>query len=133
MELPPLRLLRLANPVVRAVLVSPAHRILSSRLLVFDYRGHRSGRSFRIPLRYAETTDGSVVAVAVRPERKRWWRSFAEPADATLTLRGVRVEAIGALAEGDDRERALEAYLARYPRAAELARDAAIVVFTVRP
>jgi hypothetical protein len=100
---------------------------------VLDYRGHRSGRSFRIPLRYAETTDGSVVAVAVRPERKRWWRSFAEPADATLTLRGVRVEAIGALAEGDDRERALEAYLARYPRAAELARDAAIVVFTVRP
>jgi hypothetical protein len=94
------------------------------------YRGHRSGRTFRVPLRYAQTTDGAVVAVAVRPERKRWWRSFAEPADATLTLRGNRVEAIGALAEGDDRDRARAAYVSRFPRSAALARDAAIVVFT---
>ena len=99
---------------------------------MLDYRGHRSGRAFRIPLRYAETTDGSVVAVAVQPERKRWWRSFAEPADATLTLRGEHVETIGALAEGDDRERALAAYVSRFPRSDQLARDAAIVVFTAR-
>ena len=130
---PPLRLLRLANPIVRALLDSPAHRLLSRSLVTVAYHGHRSGRVFRIPLRYAETTDGAVVAVAVRPEGKRWWRSFAEPADATLTLRGRRVGAIGALARGDGRERALEAYVARFPRSARLAHDAAIVVFAVSP
>ena len=69
---PPLRLLRLANPVVRGVLDSPAHRLLSGRLLVLEYRGRRSGRTFRIPLRYAETRDGSLVAIAVEPDRKHW-------------------------------------------------------------
>jgi hypothetical protein len=68
----------------------------------------------------------------VRPERKRWWRSFAEPAHATLTLRGEQFETMGALAGGDDRERALAAYGSRFPRSSQLARDAAIVVFTVR-
>ena len=72
----PLRALRLANPLVRVVLRSPVHRVLSGRLLVLSYRGHRSGRTFRIPLRYAETADGAFVAVAVRPDRKLWWRSF---------------------------------------------------------
>lgn len=127
---PPLRLLRLANPAVRAVLDSPVHRPLSSALVVLAYRGHRSGRSFRIPLRYAETTDGGIVALAARPGHKLWWRSFAKPSQATLTLRGERVDVIGALAEGDDRTRALAAYVARFPRSVELARDAAIVVFT---
>ena len=42
---------------VRAVLDSPAHRVLSGTLLVMAYRGLRSGRAFRIPLRYAEADD----------------------------------------------------------------------------
>jgi hypothetical protein len=125
----PLRLLRLANPLVRGLLRSPAHGALSGRLLVLEYRGHRSGRTFRIPLRYAETADGTVVAVAVRPERKLWWRSFRQPADARLTMRGRAVDVRGALATGDTREEALAAYLARYPRSARLVRDAAVVVW----
>ena len=129
---PPLRVLRLANPVVRAVLDSRAHGILSGRLVVVSYRGHRSGRTFRIPLRYARSPHGQLVAIAVQPEQKLWWRSFTEPAPATLTFRGQRVEARGALTEGDTRERALAVYAARYPRSAGLAPDAAIVVFTSR-
>jgi len=115
---------------VRGVLSSPAHRLLSGRLLVLEYHGHRSGRSFGIPLRYAEETDRRLVAIAVRPKQKLWWRSFVTPAPATLTLRGRRVEAVGALAELDA---ALDAYVARYPRSAALASDAAVVVFTPVP
>jgi hypothetical protein len=123
-------MLRLPNPVMRAVLDSRAHGILSGRLVVVSYRGHRSGRTFRIPLRYAASPDGRFVAIAVRPEQKLWWRSFAEPAPATLTFRGKRVETRGALSDGDARERALAVYVARFPRSARLARDAAIVEFT---
>ena len=124
-----LRLLRLANPVVRAVLNSRAHWLLSGRLVVVSYCGRRSGRSFRIPLRYAAFPDGRLVALAVQPERKLWWRSFAEPAPASLTIRRKRVEARGALTEGDARERALTVYVARFPRSAHLAQEAAIVEF----
>ena len=94
-----------------------------------EYSGHRSGRTFRIPLRYAAGGGDTVVAIAVGAERKLWWRSFADPADAVLQLQGRRVRARGALVEGAARETALAAYRTRFPRSARLARDAAVVVF----
>jgi len=97
--------------------------------VVLTYRGRVTGRTFRIPLRYAETPRGMIVAVAIRPHRKLWWRSFAHGSSATLTLRGKRLEATGAVAEGGDRELALRAYVSRYPRSAQLVRDAAVVVW----
>lgn len=130
---PPLRLFRLANPIVRAVLLSRAHRLLSSTLVIVEYQGHRSGRPFRIPLRYATSPDGGLVAVAVQPEQKLWWRSFTERTSATLTLRRQRIEVRGGLTDGEARERSLAVYVARYPRSAGVARDAAVVVFTPDP
>jgi hypothetical protein len=114
---------------VRAVLDSRAHRLLSGRLVMVEYQGHRSGHTFRIPLRFAPATKDRIVAIAVRPQRKLWWRSFARPAPAVLRLGGSQVRARGALVEGDDREQALAAYLDRYPRSERLTLDAAVVVF----
>ena len=124
-----LRVLRLANPCVRAVLGSRAHRILSGRLVLLTYRGRRSRRELSIPLRYAETDAGALVAVAVGAERKQWWRTFSGGAQATLTLRGRRVPVDGVLVKGGEREAALGAYLGRYPRSRRITHDAAVVVF----
>jgi hypothetical protein len=124
-----LRLLRLANPVVRRVLRSRAHPLLSGRLLLLTYRGRRSGRTFAIPLRYAELTDGRLVAVALRPETKLWWRAFAEPAGAAVTLRGATVHVTGLLAAGAARDEAKAAYLRRYRRSERLLEDAALIDF----
>jgi hypothetical protein len=105
---------------------------MSGRLVVVEYRGHRSGRTFRIPLRFARVTKDAVVAVAVQPQRKLWWRSFARPAAAVRRLAGSDVAAVGARVEGASRERALAAYVARFPGSARLTRDAAVVVFERR-
>jgi len=113
----PLRLLRLANPLVRGVLASPAHRLLSGALVVLTYRGRRSGREFRIPLQYAETPDGRVVALAVRPERKLWWRSFAEPSRAVLRVARTDRAVTGHVLQGQERRAAARTYLERFPRA----------------
>jgi F420H(2)-dependent quinone reductase len=126
------RVVRLANPLVRAVLRSRWHRMLSDRLLVLTYTGRRSGRRFEIPVRYAETEDGRLVVVAVRPERKLWWRSFQRSATAAVTLRGERIGVEGALQTGSPRDAAFGAYLRRYPRSARLVRKSAIVVFVPR-
>jgi hypothetical protein len=93
------------------------HRFLSGTLVVVAYHGHRSGREFRIPLRYAETADGAFLALAVQPERKLWWRSFTRPARATLLIRGERRPVRGRVVDGAERRTALDAYLVRYPRA----------------
>jgi hypothetical protein len=127
---PPLRLLRLANPVVRAVLGSRAHRLLSGRLLLLDYRGRRTGRRYRIPLRYAETDAGELVALAVRPEGKQWWRAFAEPEAASVLVRGAAVDVLGVQASDANRASVLARYNARNPRGARWTGDAAVVVFT---
>ena len=127
---PPLRLLRLGNPFVRAILRSPAHGVLSRSLAVLEYEGRRSGRTFAIPLRYAETAGGrGLVTVAVDPPRKLWWRAFAEPRRAFVLLRGQRHEVLGTLLEGAPRDGAAATYAARFPRSAGLLEDAAVVVF----
>ena len=118
MARPPLRLLRLANPVVRTMLGSPAHRLLSGALVVLEYRGNRSGRTFRIPVQYAELPGEGIIALAVHPERKLWWRSFAEPTPAVILVRGSRRAVTGRLLDGAERRAALRAYVERFPRAA---------------
>lgn len=114
-----LRLLRLANPVVRGILASPVHPLLSRTLVVLEYRGHRSGRPFRIPLRYATTPGDRIVALAVRAHGKLWWQSFSQPARATLLVRGAERAVSGRLLQGEERRAALRAYLVRFPRAAK--------------
>ena len=125
-----LRLLRLANPVVRLILRSPAHRLLSGRLLLLSYTGRRSGRNYEIPLRYAETGDDRLVAVAVRPARKLWWRSLNRPTRVFLLVRGERRSFMASLADGPERDEALARYVDGRERLGRLTRDAAVVVFT---
>ena len=126
----PLRLLRYANPLVRIVLRSLAHRPLSGRLLLLSYRGRHSGRTFEIPLRYRELAGGQLVVVALRPERKLWWRSLSEPAQVSVVVRGVRLTGTAALVEARERHEAVAAYAAGSERMEHLVRDAAVVVVT---
>jgi len=126
---PPLRLLRLGNPLVRGILRSPAHRLLSRSLIVLEYEGRTSGRAFAIPVRYAQTENARLVALAVDRAGKRWWRAFVEPRRAVVVHRGSRQVVVGTLAEGSLREEARATYVARYPRSAPFVEDAALVVF----
>ena len=43
------------NPLVRAVLRSPAHRLLSGFLLLFTFPGRRSRKAYTIPVQYARS------------------------------------------------------------------------------
>ncbi len=129
--MPRVRFLRLANPLVRAILGSPAHRLLSGRLLVLTYRGHRSGRSFAIPLLYAEQANGEIVVLALR-DGKLWWRSFARAAPAVATLRGAQVSVSGAVVDEARRDGAVAAYLERHRYAARRVGETAAVV-VLRP
>jgi hypothetical protein len=113
----PLRLMRLCNPFVRAVLRSPAHRLLSGVLLILEYTARRSGRRVAIPVMYARDGDAIIVVAAV-PARKRWWRTFRPEAPATLWVRRLPHAVVGHLLDGEAREQALTAYVERFPRAA---------------
>ncbi len=58
------------NPLVRAVLRSPAHRLLSGSLLLVTFLGRRSGQAYTIPVQYARMGE-TICIVAGTPALTR--------------------------------------------------------------
>lgn len=80
---------RTVNPIVRAILRSPAHGVLSRRIALLTITGRTSGRRLTFPVMYRQ--DGAHVTVNVgAPDRKRWWRNLRDGAAVELRLRGVQ-------------------------------------------
>ena len=55
----------LVNPIVRAVLCSRAHRLLSGNLLLLDYTDRRTGHRYVLPVGYAPASAGGDLIVVV--------------------------------------------------------------------
>ena len=82
---------RVVNPVVRLLLGSPLHRLVSSSLVILAYQGRTTGRWHCLPCMYAR--DGQdLYIVAAQPDRKLWWRNLRQPARVRLRLQGRDVE-----------------------------------------
>ena len=79
---------RAVNPVLRAVLQSPAHMLASGRFALITYTGRRSGRQYTIPVFYRDKGDEVTIAVGW-PDRKVWWRNLTGPGGPVrLVVRG---------------------------------------------
>jgi hypothetical protein len=78
---------RVVNPLVRALLRSPLHALLSRRLVLLRVTGRRSGRTFELPVGYVRDASGILVTVGA-PEHKQWWRNIDGPTSITVVLRG---------------------------------------------
>jgi hypothetical protein len=115
------RIGRLGNVIVRAVLRSPAHRLLSGSMMIICLRGRRTGQTREVPVIYARL--GSRLWVyCQRAERKSWWRNLRVPQPVTIWLRGRAHAAVGQAIEGrvdpQTAAVAMNEWLRHYPRAA---------------
>ena len=68
---------RTANPLVKGVLSTPLHPLLSRSLALITVTGTRSGRRYTFPVGYRQTGDRVIVNVGW-PERKHWWRNLRD-------------------------------------------------------
>jgi hypothetical protein len=92
---------RTANPLLRAMLSSPMHPLLSRGLALITVTGPRSGRRYTFPVGYRQ--DGDTVIVNVGwAERKRWWRNLTHGGPVEMRIRGRR-RAGQAQVHGDER------------------------------
>jgi len=92
---------KVVNPFVKAVLRSPAHGLLGSRLLLVTVTGRRSGRRYTFPVNYERDEERVVIHVGW-PERKRWWRNLSDGGTVELLIDGE--PRVGhAQAQGDER------------------------------
>jgi len=90
---------RVANPVMRLLLRSPAGRSLGRHLAVLRYTGVRTGQRRELVAGYARA--GAAVWIWVGgAASKRWWRNFRTPAPVELWLAGEHVSGRGVAVEG---------------------------------
>jgi deazaflavin-dependent oxidoreductase (nitroreductase family) len=78
--------LRHLNPAIICVLRSPVHGLASKRLLVLQYAGRKSGKSYTIPLAYV-AHEGHTYCVT---RNTLWWQSAVAAPSVKIWLRGVR-------------------------------------------
>jgi F420H(2)-dependent quinone reductase len=112
---PPVGLFRVLNPVVRALLRSPLHRLLSNRLMLLSYHGRRTGRRYTIPVGYFPWDDGVLAFSSAR-----WWVNLRDGQPAQLTIRGREHSATATVYDQtDDIAARLAQFTARFsPKAA---------------
>ncbi len=108
---PPRQVIRLANPLLRALLRSPLHRMVDKNLMLLTVTGRKTGRMYTVPVGRHESTDGSFVLSA----GGQWRHNLRGGADVRVTLDG-RERAAHAVLE-EDPDRAAEAFKTLLDRA----------------
>lgn len=102
------------NPIVKTLLHSPLHGVLSDSVMIVNFRGRRSGKMFSTPVRYVR--DGDTIR-AYSNKDTQWWRNLRD--DATVSLRaGGKTGVYRSQVIEDEPERIsglLEDYFAIYP------------------
>jgi len=106
------RLQKLYNPVVAAVLRSPLHGVMSDSVMLLTYRGRKSGKVFTTPISYVRD-GGDILAVASRDHA--WWRNLRGGALVRVRLRGRELRGTGRLLEGRAGEEGLLCVLRAVP------------------
>jgi len=93
------------NRVVTAAMNSALlGRFLHRNMLILEYTGRRSGRTFSIPVAYRRERDRLVIG-ANMPEAKTWWRNFLGDGGAVRVHIGAATHPGQAVATRDSRGR----------------------------
>ncbi|UIX29138.1 hypothetical protein [Streptomyces sp. GQFP] len=83
---PVVRVFRAANKLVRPLLGSRFHRLLSGRLMLLTYNGYKTGREFTVPIGYFDWDPGTVLAMS---SQLGWIPSLRGGSPVRLRIRGV--------------------------------------------
>lgn len=102
------------NPMMRLLLRSPLHGLMSGSLMLISFTGRRSGRRYTTPVRYLRV-DGAVRCFTAA--KNLWWRNLRGGATVSLLIAGKEAP-YEAQVIVDDPARiraALQHYLALFP------------------
>lgn len=75
-----------ANSLMKWALTAPGlQRMVGEGVALLTFTGHRTGKSYTIPVSYHR--DGDTVTVITKRQRN-WWRNFEIPVEVGLRLAG---------------------------------------------
>jgi len=77
---------RIINPIMKTLLRSPLHGLLSHSLMVLAFQGRKSGKRYTIPVGYHERGDTLYLFT-----HSAWWKNLRGGAPVMVRLRGQEV------------------------------------------
>ena len=84
------------NPLLRAILRSPFHWLLSPGLMLLTVTGRKTGRRYTFPVGYQQRGD-RIAVLASEAHKKSWWRNLREPGTVEVLIKGRTRKATGVL------------------------------------
>jgi deazaflavin-dependent oxidoreductase (nitroreductase family) len=112
-----MNLRKLYNPLMKWLLRSPLHGVISGLYLLITFTGRKSGRTYRTPVEYCR--EGDAVFFLTAPERV-WWRNLKGGAPVTIRVRGRDLDGVATATHGDMDAfvTAMQVYFRKFPRRA---------------
>jgi deazaflavin-dependent oxidoreductase (nitroreductase family) len=89
----------LINPVMKVVLRSPFHSVLSDSLLLITFTGRKSGTEFTTPVGY-EQQNGTLYITS--QTNRVWWKNLRGGASVTVRLRSQRRQGEATVIENNE-------------------------------
>lgn len=84
----------MVNRMMKFILRSPLHDMVSPSILLITFRGRKSGEMHTTPVSYSQTGDQVRIFT-----HARWWKNLRGGAPVTLRLRGQDVEGLAQAVE----------------------------------
>ncbi|MDP9373062.1 MAG: nitroreductase/quinone reductase family protein [Chloroflexota bacterium] len=97
------RFIRLVNKVIRPLLRSPLHGLLSKRLMLLTFTGRKSGKRYTLPVAYVQEGDTLLLGTETP-----WYKNLRGGVPVSVRLRGR--ERAGVAEVIDDEEGMREGY-----------------------
>ncbi len=94
---PPEKLAKIVNPVIKALLSSPLHRLVSKHLMLLSFKGRKTGSTYTVVVG-RHGVDGALV-VPTGTTGRRWRLNFRGGAPVVVTIGGRRRHGRGELVE----------------------------------
>jgi predicted TIM-barrel fold metal-dependent hydrolase len=76
------------NPIMVWLLHSPLHGMLSGSMMVIEYKGKKSGRTYHLPVGYKRIGENLLT---VSYKRRTWWRNLRGGVHVNIRLQGKDV------------------------------------------
>jgi hypothetical protein len=74
----------IVNPIMKTLLRSPLHGLLSNGLIILSFKGSKSGKVFSTPVAYHQLDAQTLMVMT----RSAWWKNFSRGETVTVRLKG---------------------------------------------
>ncbi|MEM8499732.1 MAG: hypothetical protein AAF542_17040 [Pseudomonadota bacterium] len=107
-------LFKVINPIVKGILRSSLHGLMSHNTVLIEFLGRKSRESYSTPISYHEN-DGRMRCFTSK--ENKWWRNLVDTDTVQLVLRGQHITAKPSVSMGGSAiENALRDFLIASPR-----------------